>query len=85
MFTISEISTLPWGLWLQTRRGCYAKALEHSPVLQVGLDKCGASADWQIQFAQLYCRRGLPQGVELVRSDYTWHNIEVIFIIQYSW
>lgn len=45
------------GLWLQTRRGYYAEAIEHGPVLQVGLDKCGASVDWQIQFAGLCCRR----------------------------
>lgn len=46
-----------WGL--QTWRGCYAKAIEHNPVLQVGLDKCGASVDWQIQFAWPYCRQGM--------------------------
>lgn len=69
----------PWGPVLQTWRGCYAKAIEHSPVLQVGLDKCSASVDWQIQFALPYCRRG-PVS-EQVRSDYIWHNIEVIPII----
>lgn len=68
-------STFPWGMWLQTKRGCYAEAIEQSPVLHVELDKCGASVDWQIQFAQLYCRQGLSQGVELVRSDYIWLDI----------
>lgn len=61
-FAISQM-TKAWrclgGLWLQTRRGYYAEAIEHGPVLQVGLDKCGASVDWQIQFAGLCCRRVL--------------------------
>ena len=46
------------GAGLQTWRGCYEKAIERIPVLQVGLDKCDASVDWQIQFAQLHCRQG---------------------------
>lgn len=82
-FTISQMTMLRLylgGCGLQTRRGCYAKATEHAPVLRVRLDKCGAPADWQIQFVQLYCRRGLSQecrcraGEERLCMAQQWGN-----------
>lgn len=39
-----KLRATPWAS-LQTQRGCYAKAIEHSPVLQLGLDKCDTSVD----------------------------------------
>lgn len=82
-FTISQMTMLRLylgGCGLQTRRGCYAKATEHAPVLRVRLDKCGAPADWQIQFVQLYCRRSLSQecrcraGEERLCMAQQWGN-----------
>lgn len=39
-----QLRATPWA-GLQTQRGCYAKAVEHGPVLQLGLDKCDTSVD----------------------------------------